>query len=168
MQTIRNAKFPRIIPPLRHALDHFLIQRECGCHTLLTLSLLRVPIRLEFNQRQVDTKIAWFQDDSNPSLNSNAYDIAGKIVNEFFPGDFGSEGLIRGVVDMILKRVSQFNSQLELQRNGSKKNEEIIVRNPYMETSTITSREYYYIVHCIGVNFVKTPRVPRQNYFVYY
>ena len=107
----------------------------------------RVPIRLEFNQRQVDTKIAWFQDDSDPSLNSNAYDIAGKIVNEFFPGDFGSEGLIRGVVDMILKRVSQFNAQLESQRSGSKKNEEIVVRNPYMDPSTITSREWNNIVH---------------------
>ncbi|KAI6647342.1 Deubiquitinating protein [Oopsacas minuta] len=99
---------------------------------------LEIPIRLEFNQRQVDTKVAWFQDDSDPNLNSNAYDIAGKIVNEYYPGEFGSESIIRGVVDMLIKRVNDYNAQLESSRSGgSKKNEEITVRNPYMDTSTV-------------------------------
>ena len=89
---------------------------------------------MEFNQRQVDTKVAWFQDDSNPSLNSNAYEIAGKIVNEFFPGDFGSESIIRGVVDMLIKRVNYVNSQM--QRNSVKK-EEPTLNNPYMEDTAV-------------------------------
>ena len=91
---------------------------------------------MEFNQRQVDTKVAWFQDDSNPSLNSNAYEVAGKIVNEFFPGDFGSETIIRGVVDMLIKRVNNVNSQMR----SSVKKEEPVLNNPYMEDPAIATQ----------------------------
>ena len=92
--------------------------------------LLRVPIRLEFNQRQADTKVAWFQDESDASLNSNAYEIAGKIVNEYFPGEFGSESIIRGVVDMLIKRVNILNTQYEQSKKESGK-ESSTLHNPY-------------------------------------
>lgn len=45
----------------------------------------------------------WFQYESDPSRNSNVYQVANKAVNDHFPGEFGSERLVQQVVDHILK-----------------------------------------------------------------
>lgn len=45
----------------------------------------------------------WFEKESDPSLNSNVYEIATAVVQKHFPGAFGSETLVRKVVNKILR-----------------------------------------------------------------
>lgn len=44
----------------------------------------------------------WFDNETDSNLNSNVYEIATSVVQKHFPGEFGSETLIRKVVDKIL------------------------------------------------------------------
>ncbi|XP_022099478.1 deubiquitinating protein VCIP135-like isoform X2 [Acanthaster planci] len=51
-------------------------------------------------------EVLWFQDESDPALNSNAYDIASALVQKHFPGEFGSEKLVQQVVETILQNTA--------------------------------------------------------------
>ena len=48
-------------------------------------------------------EVYWFQYEVDSKLNSNAYQVANRVVNEHYPGEFGSERMVQQVVDHILK-----------------------------------------------------------------
>ncbi|XP_068093561.1 deubiquitinating protein VCPIP1 [Hyperolius riggenbachi] len=67
------------------------------------------PITLEWNGRVVRETVYWFQYESDPTLNSNVYDVAMKLVTKHFPGEFGSEILVQKVVNTILHQTAKKN-----------------------------------------------------------
>ena len=62
----------------------------------------RVPLTLTWKNISKKIDIYWFQYESDPARNSNVYEVAQKVVNDNFPGEFGSERLVQQVVDSIL------------------------------------------------------------------
>ncbi|MGH0128834.1 UNVERIFIED_CONTAM: hypothetical protein FKN15_036380 [Acipenser sinensis] len=67
------------------------------------------PITLEWSGRVVRETVYWFQYETEPSLNSNVYDVAMKLVTKHFPGEFGSEILVQKVVNTILNHTAKKN-----------------------------------------------------------
>ncbi|KAJ8376640.1 hypothetical protein SKAU_G00072200 [Synaphobranchus kaupii] len=67
------------------------------------------PITLEWGGRVVRETVYWFQFETDPSLNSNVYDVAMKLVTKHFPGEFGSEILVQKVVNTILHHTAKKN-----------------------------------------------------------
>uniref|UniRef100_A0A3B4BF77 Deubiquitinating protein VCPIP1 n=1 Tax=Periophthalmus magnuspinnatus TaxID=409849 RepID=A0A3B4BF77_9GOBI len=67
------------------------------------------PITLEWAGRVVRETVYWFQYETDPSLNSNVYDVAMKLVTKHFPGEFGSEILVQKVVNTILHHTAKKN-----------------------------------------------------------
>ena len=67
----------------------------------------QVPVSLEWNGKVVGEKVAWFQYETDPCLNSNGYEIASSLVQTPFPGEFGSERLVQKVVDTILQQTTK-------------------------------------------------------------
>ncbi|KAK6490979.1 deubiquitinating protein VCIP135-like [Huso huso] len=67
------------------------------------------PITLEWSGRIVRETVYWFQYEIEPSLNSNVYDVAMKLVTKHFPGEFGSEILVQKVVSTILNHTAKKN-----------------------------------------------------------
>ncbi|XP_030016558.1 deubiquitinating protein VCIP135-like [Sphaeramia orbicularis] len=67
------------------------------------------PITLEWGGRVVRETVYWFQYETDPSLNSNVYDVAMKLVTKHFPGEFGSEILVQKVVNTILHHTAKKN-----------------------------------------------------------
>lgn len=65
------------------------------------------PISLEWGGKTVSETVYWFQYEQDPSLNSNVYDVAAKLVQKHFPGEFGSERLVQKVVDIILRQTAK-------------------------------------------------------------
>ena len=65
------------------------------------------PISLEWGGKTVSETVYWFQYEQDPSLNSNVYDVAAKLVQKHFPGEFGSERLVQKVVDIILRQTAR-------------------------------------------------------------
>ena len=46
----------------------------------------RFPISLQWGGQSVTEKIAWFQHESDPTLNSNVFEVAQSVVQKHFPG----------------------------------------------------------------------------------
>ena len=46
----------------------------------------RFPISLEWNGKVVSERVIWFQYESDPSLNSNVFEVAQGMVQKHFPG----------------------------------------------------------------------------------
>uniref|UniRef100_A0A1A8LZT1 ubiquitinyl hydrolase 1 n=1 Tax=Nothobranchius pienaari TaxID=704102 RepID=A0A1A8LZT1_9TELE len=67
------------------------------------------PITLEWGGRVVRETVYWFQYETDPTLNSNVYDVAMKLVTKHFPGEFGSEILVQKVVNTILHHTAKKN-----------------------------------------------------------
>ena len=67
----------------------------------------RFPISLEWGGQTISETVNWFQYEEDPTLNSNVYDVAGKLVQQHFPGEFGSERLVQKVVDIILRQTAR-------------------------------------------------------------
>ena len=63
----------------------------------------RVPLSLSWGGKTISLDVHWFQYESDPSRNSNVYQVANKVVSDQFPGEFGSERLVQQVVDHILR-----------------------------------------------------------------
>jgi deubiquitinating protein VCIP135 len=62
-----------------------------------------LPLRLDWQGEVKEVSLYWFEGESDPSLNSNAYQLASEVVNKHFPGEFGSERLVQQIVNRILK-----------------------------------------------------------------
>ena len=65
--------------------------------TILLFS--RFPVTLEWNGKVVGEKVVWFQFESDPSMNSNVFEVAQQIVQKHFPGEqkyFQLRGLFDG------------------------------------------------------------------------
>ncbi|XP_069134071.1 deubiquitinating protein VCPIP1-like [Argopecten irradians] len=60
------------------------------------------PVTLQWSGKVVEEKVAWFQYETDPTMNSNVFQVAQKLVQKHFPGEFGSERLVQQVVDTIL------------------------------------------------------------------
>ncbi|KAL4225382.1 Deubiquitinating protein [Mactra antiquata] len=69
------------------------------------------PISLQWGGKLVTEKIAWFQFESDPTLNSNVFEVAQSVVQKHFPGEFGSERLVQRVVDSILRQSAMLNKE---------------------------------------------------------
>lgn len=41
---------------------------------------------LEWNNKKVEERVAWFQHETDPQLNSNVYQVAENLVQKHFPG----------------------------------------------------------------------------------
>ena len=67
----------------------------------------RFPISLEWGGQTISETVNWFQYEEDPTLNSNVYDVAEKLVQQHFPGEFGSERLVQKVVDIILRQTAR-------------------------------------------------------------
>lgn len=74
---------------------------------IVSFSAISFPISLEWNGTTVKDTVFWFQYELDPSLNSNVYDVASKLVQKHFPGEFGSERLVQKVVDIILRQTAR-------------------------------------------------------------
>ncbi|XP_033112608.1 deubiquitinating protein VCIP135-like [Anneissia japonica] len=57
--------------------------------------------------QKIEETVAWFQDESDPSLNSNAFQIATSLVQKYFPGEFGSENVVQNLVASILQNTAK-------------------------------------------------------------
>ncbi|XP_070565133.1 LOW QUALITY PROTEIN: deubiquitinating protein VCPIP1-like [Ptychodera flava] len=66
-----------------------------------------LPVELSWSGRTVKETCYWFQYESDPSMNSNAFEIASNMVQKHFPGEFGSERLVHSVADSILKMTAR-------------------------------------------------------------
>lgn len=62
---------------------------------------------LEWGGKSIKENVYWFEHESDESLNSNVYEVAGKLVQNHFPGEFGSERLVQKVVDTILRQTAR-------------------------------------------------------------
>lgn len=65
------------------------------------------PITLEWAGRVVRETVYWFQYETDPSFNSNVYDVTMRLVTKHFPGEFGSEILVQKVVNTILHHTAK-------------------------------------------------------------
>ena len=63
----------------------------------------KIPVSFEWNGTKKEDIVHWFQNESDASNNSNAFDLAQKIVHKHFPGEFGSERVVQKVVDQIFR-----------------------------------------------------------------
>ena len=54
---------------------------------LSVISSFSVPVTLDWGDRSVEETVFWFQHESDPSLNSNAFDIAHLLVQKHYPGN---------------------------------------------------------------------------------
>ena len=72
-----------------------------------SLIVCRFKLPLTWNGQTVESEIHWFENESDPALNSNAYEIARAVVAKEFPGDFGSERLVQSAVNVIIKSTSK-------------------------------------------------------------
>ena len=77
----------------------------------VTISLFfhRFPVKMSWKGESVTEDVVWFQNESEPSLNSNAFEVASSLVQKHFPGEFGSEKLVQQVVDTILQNVGIYD-----------------------------------------------------------
>eukprot|EP00731_Ephydatia_muelleri_P024945 Em0017g28a len=78
---------------------------------------LKVPLSLTWGGISKTVTAYWFQYESNPELNSNAYDVASQLVNENFPGQFGSERLVQQVVESVLHATSNLDEMSQVEGN---------------------------------------------------
>ena len=77
----------------------------------------RVPLSLTWGGVSKSVTAYWFQYESNPELNSNAYDVASQLVNENFPGLFGSERLVQQVVESVLHATCNLDEMVQVEGN---------------------------------------------------
>ena len=68
----------------------------------------RIPLTLTWANRTVQLTVHWFQRESDPERNSNAYEVAQKLVNEQFPGGYCT--LCTLVCEVNLKSVDYYPS----------------------------------------------------------
>ncbi|XP_077979065.1 deubiquitinating protein VCPIP1-like [Glandiceps talaboti] len=66
-----------------------------------------IPVELSWGGKSVKETVYWFQYESIPAMNSNAYEIASDLTQKHFPGEFGSERLIQSVANSILTRTAK-------------------------------------------------------------
>lgn len=81
------------------------------------------PIELHWAGKTVTEKIAWFQYESDPTLNSNVFEVAQSVVQKHFPGEFGSERLVQRVVDSILAQSARADREEKQEQEGEGKEE---------------------------------------------
>lgn len=114
---------------------------------------IKIPIKLEWEGEEIDDVVCWFQNESDPSLNSNAYAIAQAKVQEHFPGSFGSERLIQNITD----RIFQFTSSYF--KDESRKNQDSSFEMPRcIPTKIILTGEKSKTIHKEELNASETER----------
>lgn len=67
-------------------------------------NIFKVP--LVWKGQTIEEDVVWFERDSDPALNSNAFKIAESLVNKHFSGEFGTEQLVQKVVESILQNTA--------------------------------------------------------------
>ena len=73
----------------------------------------KIPVTLEWTGVTKHDYVFWFQNEADQSLNSNAFEIAQKLVQKYFPGEFGSERLVQKVVDQIFNVIVRYEPKAE-------------------------------------------------------
>ena len=51
-------------------------------------SLLRLPVNLQWGGKVISETVAWFQHETDPTKNSNVFEVAQKLVQKYFPGQY--------------------------------------------------------------------------------
>ncbi|XP_043221105.1 deubiquitinating protein VCPIP1-like [Amphibalanus amphitrite] len=77
------------------------------------------PVTLRWGSRVIGEKVAWFEGESDPALNSNVYQTANQIIVKHFPGVFGIETLVKQVVDQILEQTKSLERPTSCQAAGA-------------------------------------------------
>ena len=80
---------------------------------------IQIPIKLEWEDEEIDDVVSWFQHESDPSLNSNAFALAQQKVQEHFPGSFGSERLVQNIADRIFQFTSSYYKDESKEKDDS-------------------------------------------------
>lgn len=76
----------------------------------------KIPVTLEWNSQKKEDVVFWFQNESEPSNNSNAFELSQKIVQKHFPGEFGSERVVQKVAEQIFKETTKHEKLLQEQK----------------------------------------------------
>lgn len=71
-----------------------------------------LPLTLEWKNKNIAVKVLWFENESDASLDSNAYEIGQQLVHEHFPGEFNTESLVTSLVNQILELTKIKDSRL--------------------------------------------------------
>ena len=79
----------------------------------------KIAVVLEWTGLTKNDFVYWFQHESNDALNSNAFELAQKVVQKHFPGEFGSERLVQRVVEQIFSIVIQYEPQEKQQATSA-------------------------------------------------
>ncbi|KAJ9583910.1 hypothetical protein L9F63_021742, partial [Diploptera punctata] len=61
-----------------------------------------INVYMSWNGRNICEEVAWFQFESDTSLNSNVYQIAEILVQKFFPGEFATGTITQQVISQLL------------------------------------------------------------------
>ncbi|ELT92345.1 hypothetical protein CAPTEDRAFT_100015, partial [Capitella teleta] len=65
------------------------------------------PVFSEWNGKVIKESVPWFQHESDVSLNSNVFEVAKKLVQKYFPGEFIRAHLVQKVADTILAQTKK-------------------------------------------------------------
>ncbi|XP_065191059.1 deubiquitinating protein VCPIP1-like [Sycon ciliatum] len=76
----------------------------------------RFEVVLDWNDTRIPVMVDWFDNESDPEYNSNAYKIASELVNKHFPADFGSTRLMERVVQQIFRKVESNEKRTKVQQ----------------------------------------------------
>lgn len=127
------------------------------------------PITLEWGGRVVRESVYWFQYESDPSLNSNVYDVAMKLVTKHFPGEFGSEILVQKVVNTILHQTAKKNpndyTPVNIDGAHARRVDDVLREDleSQLPTKIILMGQKTKTLHKEELNMSKTERTIQQN-----
>ncbi|XP_066482148.1 deubiquitinating protein VCPIP1 [Tiliqua scincoides] len=128
------------------------------------------PITLEWGGRVVRESVYWFQYESDPSLNSNVYDVAMKLVTKHFPGEFGSEILVQKVVNTILHQTAKKNpndyTPVNIDGAHARRVDDVLQGEDLesqLPTKIILTGQKTKTLHKEELNMSKTERTIQQN-----
>lgn len=62
-----------------------------------------LPLILKWKTQNHKVEVLWFENESDSSLNSNAFEIGQQLVQQYFPGEFNTEALVTSLVNQILE-----------------------------------------------------------------
>lgn len=83
---------------------------------------MKIPISFEWKSRKIVEEVLWFQDESDPSLNSDPYQIAAFIIHKHLPGERETGRVRQIVLECLLgntKYTVPTSTQSKPESNGS-------------------------------------------------
>lgn len=119
----------------------------------------KIPVTFEWEGKKREDIIYWFQNESDTSLNSNAFDLAQKVVHKHFPGEFGSERVVQKVVDQIFRETTKFKPKLDEKKSPAPP----VTSTTAPSTKIILTGAKSAVLHKEELNASKTEQIIRQK-----